>query len=61
MRTHTFSLIDPTETEHVLNASVKLEGQGALGSEWACVFWEAFLEEEAFQLGLSGREPGYSW
>lgn len=56
-----FSLINSTKTEHVLNASAKLEGQGALGSEWAYVFWEAFLEEEAFQLGLSGGEPGYSW
>lgn len=61
MRTYTFSLIHSTKTEHVLNASVELDGQGVLRLEWACVFWEAFLEEEAFQLGLGGGEPGYSW
>lgn len=60
MCTYTFSLIHSTKTEHMLNASAMLERQGALRSERVHVFWEAFLEEEAFQLGLGGGESGYS-
>lgn len=44
----------------MLNASVMLEAQGVLRSERARVFWEAFLKEETFQLGLGGGEPEYS-
>jgi hypothetical protein len=37
MCTYTFSLINSTKTEHMLNASVMLEVQGALRSAGPCL------------------------
>lgn len=55
MHTYTFSLIHSTKTGHLLNArAMPRQCQGALGLEWACGFWKAYLEEEAFQLDLGG-------
>lgn len=60
MHTYTFSLIHSTKTGHLLNARAMPGGRGALGLEWACGFWKAYLEEEAFQLGLEVEEARLS-